>query len=140
MKESINKGFTLIELIVVISIISIITLIATPNYLKYRDYVIREEAINIGKGIYLSTLDYYHINSKYSIDSKYDVESIKKFIQVDVGIPIEGVEKQASEDYILDINYYSRDSICKCEVNLEGNKFKIFYIKDNGESLIYKNY
>ncbi|WP_035290136.1 prepilin-type N-terminal cleavage/methylation domain-containing protein [Clostridium sp. KNHs214] len=140
MKTFINKGFTFIELIIVISIISIITLIAMPNYLKYREYVIREETLNIGKGIYLSAVDYYFINSKDSISGD-DIDSMKKFIQEDVGLPIISVDKiKSSVEHILDIKYYYKANSYKCEVNLNRNKCKIFYIKNNSENLIYQNY
>ncbi|WP_102400875.1 prepilin-type N-terminal cleavage/methylation domain-containing protein [Haloimpatiens massiliensis] len=141
MRRGINKGFTLIELIVVISIISIITLIATPNYLKYREYVIREEALNIGKGIYLSVVDYCFINNKYNIKGSGDIDSIRKFIQEDVELPVSSVSKsKSSVEHILDISYYYKKKAYKCEVDLSRNKCKIFYIKDGSKSLIYQNY
>ena len=53
----IQRGFTLLELIVVIAIVSILSAIAVPSY---RDYVDR---VDIAKGI----ADIYHIDSKLAI-------------------------------------------------------------------------
>ncbi len=125
----------MIELIIVLSIISIITLIATPNYLKYRDYVIEEEALTVGKGIYLSAVDCYFINKKS------DLKSIKEFIQKDLGSSVISVsnEGSAKESY-LEVKYNYNGKEYKCLMDLEKNICEIFYLNSKSESLIYKNY
>lgn len=134
-----NKlGFTLIEIIIVLSIISIIALIASPNYIQYKNYANEEEASNIGRGIYLSALDYRLINNELKI------ECLKEFIEDDLGINIISLlEKPYDRGKVIEASYYSGKGIYKCSFDIDKNKYKISKIKkgnNNEEKILYKNY
>ena len=64
MKAS-QKGFTLIELMIVVAIIGILAAIAIP---AYQDYTIRAqvtEGLNLADGVKVAVADYYTQNGKY---------------------------------------------------------------------------
>ena len=63
--KSLQKGFTLIELMIVVAIIGILAAIAIP---AYQDYTIRAqvtEGLNLADGVKVAVADYYTQNGKY---------------------------------------------------------------------------
>lgn len=65
MRKTIQKGFTLIELMIVIAIIGILAAIAIP---AYQDYTIRaqvSEGLTVGSSVQVAIADYYAQNGAW---------------------------------------------------------------------------
>ncbi len=60
-----KKGFTLIELMIVVAIIGILAAIAIPNFLKYQAKAKTSEAKANLKGIFTSEIAYFSENGQY---------------------------------------------------------------------------
>ena len=61
-----KKGFTLIELMIVVAIIGILAAIAIPNFLKFQAKSKQSEAKTNLKGIYTAETAYFGENNQYS--------------------------------------------------------------------------
>jgi type IV pilus assembly protein PilA len=60
-----KRGFTLIELMIVVAIIGILAAIAIPNFLKYQAKAKTSEALANLKGIFTSEISYFSDNNQY---------------------------------------------------------------------------
>jgi len=63
LKKNNQKGFTLIELMIVIAIIGILAAIAIPNFIAYRNKSFCSRAESDGNGIAAAIADYFAIPS-----------------------------------------------------------------------------
>jgi type IV pilus assembly protein PilA len=61
-----EKGFTLIELMIVVAIIGILAAVAIPNFLRYQAKSMQSEARVLLSGIYTSQTAYFAENNSYA--------------------------------------------------------------------------
>jgi prepilin-type N-terminal cleavage/methylation domain-containing protein len=63
-----DKGFTLVELMVVVMILTILASFAIPLFLRYRSQSMQSEARVLLSGVYTSEIAYYGEFSEFSVD------------------------------------------------------------------------
>jgi prepilin-type N-terminal cleavage/methylation domain-containing protein len=68
-KQANEKGFTLIELMIVIAIIGILAAVAIPNFIAYRDKAFCSAAESDAKSIAATLADYFAIPTHTSLPS-----------------------------------------------------------------------
>ena len=78
MKKMNQKGFTLIELMIVIAIIGILAAIAIPNYIAYRDKAFCSAAESDAQAIASGLADYFAVpaHTTYPDKAGFDVNDI----------------------------------------------------------------
>ena len=70
MKKFSKKGFTLIELMIVVAIIGILAAIAIPNFMKFQAKSKQSEAKGNLKGIFTAQRAYYQEKQRYNVSVK----------------------------------------------------------------------
>jgi len=63
-----DRGFTLLELMVVVMVVAILASFAIPLFLRYRSQAMQSEARTLLDGAYKSEIAYYAEFSEFSID------------------------------------------------------------------------
>src|SRR5256714_5110821 len=68
MKKLVQKGFTLIELMIVVAIIGILAAVAIPNFIKFQARSKTSEAKANLKALYVTEKSFYAANDTYGIN------------------------------------------------------------------------
>ena len=118
-----KKGFTLIELMVVISIILVLASFLVPELTAYKDKAKDTKAINTGKQIQVAAINSYNENNE-----SFNSNNLKEDIETFTGIKVDS----ASESKIgeaVDVAYKSDNENYIVQIDLEGNSYSVK--KDN---------
>lgn len=121
-----KKGFTLIELVVVISLIAILMSIITPNYAYYKRKADLYRNIAYSNLIVETTVSAFYVNN---IINKID---LKSKIEENQEIKVENINYDGLSNFIFD--YMVKETKLNLNVNVKSKKF---IIKDANNNEIY---
>lgn len=123
--RSAKKGFTLIELIVVMAVILVLSSFLIPKFKGYRNKATKLKVIDTGRQIYSAAFVSYMEN-----DNKYSGESIQSTVEELVGISNITVSKSLDES--VNIKYNVDNKEYYLEVDMDNNSY---VIKDSDKQI-----
>ncbi|MCW6077241.1 type II secretion system protein [Clostridium sporogenes] len=118
-----KKGFTLIELMVVISIILVLASFLVPKLTAYKDKAKDTKAINTGKQIQVAAINSYNENNE-----SFNSNNLKEDIETFTGIKVDSASESKIEEAV-DVAYKSDNENYIVQIDLEGNSYSVK--KDN---------
>ncbi len=125
MNKPIKKGFTLIEIIVVMAVILVLSSFFIPKFNGYREKATKLKVIDTGRQIYSAAFVSYMEN-----DNKYSGESIQSSVKELLGITDISVAK--ASDKAVTIEYSVDDKKYSLEVDMDNNSY---IIKDSDKQI-----
>ena len=131
-KKNSEKGFTLIELIVVVSIILILSGLLVPKVLGYQDKARKAKVVTTGRQIFEASMESYTEE-----EGKFDLAKLKSSITAvtDAQIAADGVTLTEGSDQIATVKFASDNKNYSETITASSNQFII----KEGSSEIYKN-
>ncbi|ENK1242439.1 MULTISPECIES: type II secretion system protein [Clostridium] len=124
-----KKGFTLIELMVVISIILILASFLVPKLSAYKDKAKDTKAINTGKQIQVAALNSYNENNE-----SLNTSNLRKDIETFTGFIVDSAS-ESSGGKAVDVAYKSDNENYIVQIDLEGNSY---VVKKNNKTIFPK--
>lgn len=123
--KSTKKGFTLIELIVVMAVILVLSSFLMPKFKGYREKATKLKVIDTGRQIYSAAFVSYMEN-----DNEYSKDSIQSAVNELVGIA--NISVSESLDEAVTIKYNVDNKEYSLEVNMDNNSY---VIKDSDKQI-----
>ena len=126
-----KKGFTIIEVMLVISIILVLMGFLVPKFSAYQEKAKVTKAINTAKQIQTAAMASYGDN-----DGKFDKENVESNVDTltSVGNDVT-VDNPSSDGQSVDVNYKSDSKDCKVTVDAAQNSLLVIY---NGRTVYPK--
>ncbi|WP_333860395.1 type IV pilin protein [Clostridium sp.] len=127
-KKEKKRGFTLIELMLVVAIILILLGFLIPKFSSYQDKVKTTKAINTAKQIHTAAMASYGDN-----EGNFNEEDVKEYISELTSAEDPQVEEGSSDTQCITVNYKSDENTYTLEIDAKDNSCRV---KD-GEKQIY---
>ncbi|EJO5346969.1 type II secretion system protein [Clostridium botulinum] len=118
-----KKGFTLIELMIVISIILVLASFLVPKLTAYKNKAKDTKAINTGKQIQVAAINSYNENNE-----TFNSNNLTNDIEIFTGVKIDSAN-ECDGGKAVDISYKSDNENYIVQVDAEGNSYIVK--KDN---------
>lgn len=140
-----NKGFTIVELMVVVAILGLLSAIAVISVTRYRDNAVEKEKISLRQNV-ISTFNMYRIDYGIGVDTEVDISKfVSEFDAIfnfngerctEVGGTIKAIEEGIVKDKNGNPIYSKREVYC---VEMTCNGIKVIDDYSQEDSLCKTN-
>lgn len=127
-----KKGFTLVELLVVIGIIGLLAAIILPKFTGYTQKAIMKDAVSQARKVYTDVTAYYAEKGKYPVANAANNPDAINSILNNVGTYSAPAQNPADGNYLV---YYDADGAANSGIS-KGD-FDFYFVK-GGKSYIVK--